>query len=118
MLDDPAQSRAAGRLIDSLTPEAPGFLSLIVLAELAWVLDVSYHFDKEDLVRVLEALLQSKELIVEGAEVVTQALGLYAGGKADFADYLVERSAYTVGCAHTVTFDRRAAASAGMRLLK
>lgn len=40
--DDPAQSRVASRLIESLTPEAAGFVSIVTLAEITWVLDAAY----------------------------------------------------------------------------
>ena len=117
-LDDPMQARAAVRLIDSLTAEEPGFIPVVVLAELAWVLEVSYDFNKAAMARVFEALLRSKELVVEQKETALQALGLFAAGNADFADYLIERCGNAVGCTRTVTFDQRAAKSAGMQFLR
>jgi len=114
--DDPAQTAAAVRAMDSLSPDSPGFLSLIVMTELVWVLEVSYRFKKGEIAEVLEALLRSKELIVERAEIVWQALRKFRSTKADFADCLIERLGYAAECAHTITFDRRAA-SAGMKLL-
>jgi predicted nucleic-acid-binding protein len=117
-LDDPVQVPAAETLMDSLSAEEPGFISLVVVAELAWVLDGSYNFNKASIVRAFEALLQSKEIVIEQTELVSQALRLFAAGNAGLADYLIERSGHTAGCSHTFTFDKRAAASAGMRLLK
>ena len=114
--DDPAQTAAAVRAMDSLSPDSPGFLSLIVMTELVWVLEVSYRFKKGEIVEVLEALLRSKELIVERAEIVWQALRKFRSTKADFADCLIERLGHAAECGHTITFDRRAA-SAGMKLL-
>lgn len=117
-LDDPDQTPAAVRLVESLTAEEPGFISLVVVAELAWVLETSYKLNRAALVRVLETVLESKELLVEQKEVVSQALHLFGRGTAGFVDYLIERRARTAGCVHTFTFDQRAAASAGMRLLR
>lgn len=117
-LDDPVQTRAAVRLIDSLTPQDRGFISMIVMVELAWVLEASYNFEKPAVVSVLEALLRSKELLVEQAEVVSRAVRHFAAGSASFADYLIEQSGRSAGCSYTFTFDRKAAGSAGMRLLK
>ena len=37
--DDAAQTAAAVRVMDSLSQDSPGFLSLIVIAELVWVLE-------------------------------------------------------------------------------
>lgn len=117
-LDDPVQSAAAVRLIDSLSAEEPGFVSLIVISELAWVLQVSYDFEKAAIVRTFDVLLRSKELVLEQAEMVARALELFAAGNSEFADCLIERCGKAAGCLHTFTFDRKAASSAGMQLLK
>jgi predicted nucleic-acid-binding protein len=115
--DDPSQTAAAVRLIDSLSADSPGFLSLIVIAELVWVLEVSYRFKKNEIEQVLETLLRSKELAVERAEIVLQALRKFSVSQADFADCLIERSGHAAECQYTVTFDRNAAKCAGMKLL-
>ena len=115
--DDPAQSVAATKLIDSLSPEAPGFLSLIVLAELIWVLQFSYRFGKEEIEHVVERLLRSKELVLEQKEAVAQALTKFRGCRADFADCLIESCNRAAGCHYVYTFDKKAAAS-GMKLLR
>ena len=115
--DDPAQSAAAVRTMDALSPDSPGFLSLIVIAELVWVLEVSYRFKKNEVEQVLETLLRSKELMIERAEIVWQALRKFSTTRADFADCLIERCGHAAECQHTLTFDQKAAAS-GMRLLK
>ncbi len=115
--DDPVQSPAATKLIESLSVQEPGFIALVVTAELVWVLQKSYHSSRPDLARVLESLLRTKELIIERAELVGQALRLFSAGRTGFSDCLVERSANAAGCKYTVTFDRVAAGAAGMRLL-
>jgi predicted nucleic-acid-binding protein len=115
--DDPAQTAVAVRLMDSLSADAPGFLSLIVIVELVWVLEVSYRFRKNEIEQVLETLLRSKELVIERAEVVFQALRKFSASRADFADCLIERSGHAAECQYTVTFDRNAAGAAGMKLL-
>lgn len=114
--DDPAQTAAAFRLIDSLSPDAPGFLSLVVIAELIWVLESSYSFKKSEIVQVLDNLLRSKELVVERAAIVSQALLAFGENRADFVDCLIERCGHAAECQYTATFDKRAA-EAGMRLL-
>jgi len=116
--DDPAQTAAAVRTIDSLSADSPGFLSLIVIAELVWVLEGPYRFKKDEIEQVMEILLRSKELLIERAEVVSQALRKYSASRADFADCLIERCGHAAECKHTVTFDRNAATAAGMRLLE
>jgi predicted nucleic-acid-binding protein len=115
--DDPGQATAAATVMDSLSSDSPGFLSLIVIAELVWVLEDSYRFKKKEIERVLETLLRSKELVLERAEIVSQALRKFSASRADFADCLIERCGQAAECKHTVTFDRNAATAAGMRLL-
>jgi len=115
--DDPAQTTAAVKVIDSLSADAPGFLSMIVVVELVWVLEISYRFKKSEIEQILETLLRSKELVIERAEVVFQALRKFSAGRADFADCLIERCGHAVECQYTVTFDRNAASAAGMKLL-
>jgi len=41
--DDPAQSARARALIDSFTPENPGFIPLVSLVELVWVMQSCYQ---------------------------------------------------------------------------
>ena len=115
--DDPGQTVTAVKVIDSLSPDSPGFLSLIVIMELVWVLEISYRFKKNEIEQVLETLLRSKELVIERAEIVAQALRKFSAGPADFADCLIERCGHAVECQYTITFDRNAASGAGMKLL-
>ena len=115
--DHPLQTAAAQRLVRSLSPDAPGFVSMVVIVELIWVLQAAYGFEKTEIEQVLETLLRSQELIVERAEIVSQALRIFRTSRADFSDGLIERCANAAGCDQTVTFDRRASTSLGMRLL-
>ncbi len=117
MQDDLKQSPMATRLIEALTAASPGFIPLIVIVELAWVMSAAYELDKLQLIAALEGLLRTKEMVVEGAETVWKALRLYRSTNADFADCLIERAASANGCEKTMTFDRDAAKSAGMALV-
>jgi len=116
--DHAAQSGAAAKVVDSLSSESPGFLSLVVIAELVWVLQFSYSFKKHHIEHVVERLLRSEELVVERAEVVSQALRKFRVSRANFADCLIERSGHAAECQYTVTFDQNAASAAGMKLLR
>ena len=116
--DDAAQTATAVKVIDSLSPDSPGFLSLIVITELVWVLEVSYRFKKNEIEQVLDSLLRSKELVVERAEIVAQALRKFSASRADFVDCIIERCGHLADCQYTVTFDQNAANTAGMKLLR
>jgi predicted nucleic-acid-binding protein len=117
MQDDPRQSASATDLVESLSVESPGFVPLVSVVELAWVLTSAYDLDRGQVVEAFEALLRTKEIAVERAEVVWQALRVYRGANADFADCLIERSAAAAGCTRTMTFDRGAARGCGMTLV-
>jgi predicted nucleic-acid-binding protein len=117
--DDPRQAALANRLLEErLSPEMPGFVSLAVLVELVWVLESGYESGRVEIASVLDRLLRAKPLVVERTDVASQAARLYAAGKADFADCIIERTGHANACEHTLTFDRRAAKNAGMRLLE
>lgn len=115
--DDPVQSSQATAFFQSLTPVAPGFISLIVLVEAVWVMQRAYKADRQQLVVILDTLLRTKELIVQDADIVWKALHRYTNSTADFSDCLIERLASEVGCQQTVTFDRGAVNQAGMVML-
>jgi predicted nucleic-acid-binding protein len=117
MQDDPRQSPRATRLIESLSSEEPGFVPAVALVELVWVLSGSYGLARAQVAAVLETLLRSKELVIDRADLVAQALSRFATDGADFADALIERIAVAAGCAATMTFDTGAAKAAGMTLV-
>ncbi len=114
MQDDPRQSPRATRLVESLSPEEPGFVPLVAVLELAWVLSGSYGLSRAQVATVLDTLLRSKELVLDRAELVTQALSRYGAQGADLADALIERTAAAAGCSATLTFDAGAIKSAAM----
>jgi predicted nucleic-acid-binding protein len=114
--DEPEQTALADRLLDALEADDPAFVSVVVLVETWWVLRRSYRFSPQECLSVMTGLAGSRQLVLEGAEVVRQALTSTAAG-ADFADALVTALGRRAGCAETVTFDQGSARRAGMRLL-
>ena len=117
MQDDPKQSPKATQLIESLSNEAPGYITMVSVVELYWVLTSCYGLSDTQVTQALEAILRSKQLLVERADQVMRALRVFTVGKADFADCLIERAASGAGCTHTMTFDAAAAKHAGMALI-
>ena len=115
--DDEAQSPVASRIIDGFTPEAPGFISQVVLVETVWVLGRSYKMAREAIADTVETLLRARDLVIEGAEVGYLALATYRQTKADFSDAIIAHGGKLAGCMETLTFDKRAANDTGMRFL-
>jgi len=117
MQDDAKQSALATRLVESLSVESPGFVPLISVVELAWVLSSAYELDRGQVAQAFESLLRTKEIAVERAEIVWKALRVFQSANADFADCLIERSAAVAGCDRTMTFERGAVKGCGMTLV-
>ena len=116
MQDDPKQSPKATKLVESLTDEEPGFVALVSVVELVWVLSSSYSLGRGQISQALDALLRSRQLVIDQAEHVMRALRAFGQGNADFADCLIERTAHAAGCERTMTFDMAASKTAGMTL--
>ena len=113
--DDRAQAAAATTLIErQCTAETPGFVGLVVLAEVVWVSESRYGASRAEVTEIVRRLLSIRQLVVQDREVVWQSLRQFESGKADFADCLIHRSADAAGCDKTVSFDKRA----GMTLLR
>ncbi|UDF03522.1 PIN domain-containing protein [Asticcacaulis sp. AND118] len=117
MQDDAKQAALATTLIESLTTDAPGFISIVTLVETVWVLKQSYGLSRPDLVEVIEGLLSSHQLVAEKRAEAYQALTDYKASKGDYSECLIERLGRSAGCTLTYTFDQSASRHAGMTLL-
>jgi predicted nucleic-acid-binding protein len=107
---DPAQHRQAVTYMEEhCTAEDPCYVSVVVLCELAWVLERSYGLDCGAIADQIEALLDVRQLIVADREVVRRALSDYRAGNADFPDHLLAWLGHVEGCDATATFDKKAA---------
>lgn len=117
--DDAAQSKKATVLMESFSAERPGYVSQIALVEVVWVLVRCYGVERVQMKDVIESMLGTKELVLEGADTVRKALRVFAASdKADFADCLIERSGHAAECEYTATFDVTASKVVGMMLIK
>ncbi|KVV31696.1 twitching motility protein PilT [Burkholderia cepacia] len=116
--DDEVQSKKATALMESLSPERPGYVSQVALIEVVWVLGCCYGVEREQMKDIVESMIGTKELVVESADTVRKALRVFASSKADFADCLIERSGHVAECEYTTTFDVSASRVAGMQLIK
>lgn len=114
--DDPDQSARASEVIDGLTESKPGFLSLVTIVELYWVLRRAYKVSTARCSEMIEGLLDARELRVDQGSIVRAALVASVDGP-DFADAVIAELGRVAGCEYTVTFDRTAARSSEMRLL-
>lgn len=108
--DDPKQSRLATEFIETeCSIKKPAFVNAIVLCELVWVLETAYGYARSDISRVLEKILQARQLQVEQVDIMWKALNSYREEGADFADNYIGYLNIQKGCDNTVTFDKKAA---------
>ncbi len=119
VVDNPRQSEVAGQFFASRSSANPAFVSLVVVAELVWLLNDTYDFSHAAIVGVLDKLLASPDFALEHHEFVSDAVMMAQQKKIDIADFLIARTAVANGSRATVTFDQNAAKSIpGMELLK
>ena len=117
MQDDPKQSPKATLIIESLDGVASGYVTLVSIVELVWVLSVSFELTRFQVAQALDGIIRTKQFKIESADQVIRALRVFKVGKSDFADCLIERSADSAGCEKTITFDVNASKHAGMSLI-
>jgi predicted nucleic-acid-binding protein len=114
-IDDPDDSQAAKqRPLASAALSGRAFVSVTVLLEFEWVMRGFYEMPRQDIARVLRALLGIEHVSVEDRGGVLKALDAFDAGL-DLADALhVCRSGHA---AEFTTFDRRLAKRAARLLL-
>jgi len=119
--DDAKQSAIATRFIENdLSASQPGFISLVVLVEVCWVLQRLYAATQSECTGTVEDLLESAQFVVEQRHVVqaaVQQMRLHSKVKVGFTDVLIAELGKAQGCTQTVSFDKTAVQSAGMTLL-
>ena len=116
--DDPAQSLKATELIERrLTEDEPGFISVVAMVEVAWVLERAYGLADREIAAAIEGVLQAEVLVVENEQEVFTAMIALKAGRGSFADALIGALNAKAGCSRTLNFDRRAQRLAGFELL-
>ena len=118
LVDDvPEQMEAARELIEGLTPDDPGFICREVVLEVAWVLERSYRFTRNQVVEVLMDLTASDSLVVENSDDVAAAAYRYRQGGVGFSDLMILKAAERANAAPLHTFDHRLAQMQGATLV-
>src|ERR1700732_4805382 len=84
--DDPAQSLKATELIERrLTEDEPGFISVVAMAEGAWVLERAYGLADQEIAAAIEGVLQAEVLVVENEQEIFTAMIALKAGRGSFA---------------------------------
>lgn len=118
MQDDVEQAARATEVIEgTLGQRSPGFVSTIVLAELAWVLSRAYRYRRGQIAAGLDLLLSVGVLRFEHQDAVYRALARYRAGPLGFADALLLEVALAQGTTGLLTFDAAFADTPQARVL-
>jgi predicted nucleic-acid-binding protein len=100
--DDPDQVRAAEEFVTK-----GAWVSHLVLAETLWVLDSVFELSRGQVMLAVEMLLNHRDLTLQDADVVAEALGHYRKRtKVGFSDCLVLEIARKAGHLPIASFDR------------
>lgn len=113
--DDEKQWSAAVAVIES---GEQCFITNIVLCEVAWVLrGKPYQFQKDEIIKVMEAMLQSPTFEFENRSTVDRAIIRAKKGRADLADYPIGAISVNSNCREIVRSDRKLNGELGFRVL-
>ena len=116
--DDPVQSAKATEVIERrLTPENPGFVSVVAMVETVWVLDRAYSLTAKEISAAVERLLQVEVLAIENEQEVFTAMVALRQGRGSFSDALIAELGARAGCARTLTFDQKALRLPGFEIV-
>lgn len=115
--DHPEQVERADALLGGLTEEDPGFVSVVSLVELIWVLRKGHRYDRSTLAVLLQAMVDAPELVLEADVAVAEATRRFASGGPGFADHLLASLHRRAGVARSFSFDRAAAQQSGWSLV-
>ena len=112
--DDPVWSPPAQRFIDEdCTVERPGYVNLVVLAELIWVLNRAPGSDKYKICAVIGDLLLADNLVLERPLLVSGALEAFKSSNANFADFIIAAMNQSADASPTFTIDKNASRQPG-----
>ncbi|HET8638365.1 MAG TPA: type II toxin-antitoxin system VapC family toxin, partial [Acidobacteriaceae bacterium] len=107
--DDPTQALQANKIIDQLSERNPGFINLVTVLEVVWVLRSLLKQTPFQIASHLENLLVAETIEIQNEQQVFEAAFALKRGVGEFEDTLIGALNSWTGCSHTLTFDRKAA---------
>jgi predicted nucleic-acid-binding protein len=107
--DDRTQSAQARRAIfDRLDRGESLMICAAAFLELEWALKSRPELKKVDVIAMLRAITEVRELVIDDDDCVIEALHSYENANTDFAECLFHGIYRRRGCDGMLTFDRRA----------
>ena len=118
IVQDTDEAKLATEFLENqCSQQNPGYVCLIVLCEIVWVLRRAYNYDKSIVLSILYKLLTTQELEIENTLVAWRAYEEYKKGSADFSDYVIGLLCRGKDAGMVITFGRKAANSSFFTLL-
>jgi predicted nucleic-acid-binding protein len=103
--DDPKQSPRATEIVERrLTEQERGFVSLVTILEVVWVLKSLFKRSRQQIANDVEMLLAADTLEVQNEQEVYLAVVCLRNGVATFEDALIGSLSTWRGCSVTLTF--------------
>ncbi len=108
--DDLTQSPRATEIMERrLTKQNPGFVSIVCILEIVWVLGSLYKRSRWEIADRIEMLLAADNLQVQNEQEVYQGVIALRNGTGTFEDALIGGLGAWWGCSATLTLDQNAA---------
>jgi predicted nucleic-acid-binding protein len=108
--DDQTHSPRAREIVERrLTEQDPGFVSLVTILEVVWVLKSLFKRSRQEIANDIEMLLAADTLEVQNEQEVYYAVVSLRSGIGSFEDALIGSLGVWRGCLATLTFDEDAA---------
>ena len=108
--DDGTHSPRATEIVERhLTEQEPGFVSLVSVLEVVWVLKSLFKRSRQQIANDIEMLLAADTLEVQNEQEVYYAVVALRNGIGTFEDALIGALGVWRGCSATLTFDEDAA---------
>jgi predicted nucleic-acid-binding protein len=116
--DDLRQTPLANHVFDrELSNQDPGFITLVTVLEIVWVLRNLLKQTSTEIAAHLERLLSADSLEVQNGQQVFEAVFALKRGTGEFEDALIGALDAWAGCPRTLTFDRGALGLPGFSLI-
>jgi predicted nucleic-acid-binding protein len=116
--DDAVQTRQVDALLQArLSADDRGFVSLVTIVEVVWVLRRFYAFSAQQIASAVETILLTESLELQNRQEVYIAMLTLKSGLGSFDDALIAALGTWAGCDRTLTFDRKAQRLPGFELL-
>jgi predicted nucleic-acid-binding protein len=108
--DDPTHTPRATEIIERrLAEQEPGFVSLVTILEVVWVLKSLYKRSRQEIANDIEMLLAADTLDIQNEQEVYTAVVSLRNRIGTFEDALIGSLGVWRGCSATLTFDEDAA---------